>query len=284
MEGKHNIDPELEAQYNNVARRPDASDVLQDWDERSADYRARADALLDRAYGEHERERIDLFRSGQAGAPLLVYIHGGYWQRGDRSIYSFVAEAFNTAGIDVAVIGYPLCPEISMSELTDSIRRGICWLYRNAGELGVNRECIHLSGHSAGGHLTAMSLVTRWQTMGEDLPEDPVKSGIALSGLFRLAPLLPTTISEALHLTDTEVTNLSPVLSPAPAGIPTLVVVGGAETEQFFVQADDLVDAWSNGMQRIERYDEPGVDHFDLVNRLADPDSELFRRMVDWIR
>ncbi len=284
MAGNRNIDPELEVQYNNVARRPDVGDVLEDWSQRSADYRAGADAVLDCDYGIHERERIDLFRSGQAGAPLLVYIHGGYWQRGDRSIYSFVAAPFNAAGIDVAVIGYPLCPGVSMSELTDSIRRGIGWLYRNAAEIGVNRERINLSGHSAGGHLTAMSLVTRWQTMGEDLPEDLVKSGIALSGLFRLAPLLPTTISEALNLTDTEVMNLSPVLSPAPAGIPTLVVVGGTETEQFFVQADDLVDAWSNGTQRIERYDEPGVDHFDLVNRLADPDSELFRRVLDWIR
>ncbi|MDJ0778809.1 MAG: alpha/beta hydrolase [Gammaproteobacteria bacterium] len=279
MTGEHYTDPELEAQYNNVARRPDVGDVLQDWIERSADCRAHADAALDQVYGEHERERIDLFRSGRSDAPLLVYIHGGYWQRGDKSMYSFVAQAFNAAGIDVAVVGYPLCPEVSMSALTDSIRRALAWLYRSAGQLGINRQRINLSGHSAGGHLTAMGLVTDWPLLAGDLPADLLKSGIALSGLFRLQPLLPTSISAALHLTEAEITQLSPVLAPAPATTPTLVVVGGAESEQFFVQADELVRAWSNDMQQIERYDEPGVDHFDLVNRLADPGSELFRRV-----
>ncbi len=278
------IDPELEAQYNNVARRPDAGDVLQDWSERSADYRARADAALDCAYGAHERERIDLFRSGQAGTPLLVYIHGGYWQRGDRSIYSFVAKAFNAAGIDVAVIGYPLCPEVSMSRITESIRHALAWLYRNAKSLGIDRARINLSGHSAGGHLTAMGLVTDWPAMDKDLPADLIKSGIALSGLFRLEPLLPTTISEALHLTEAEVVELSPVFAPAPDATPTLVVVGGNESEQFFVQANELVATWSNDKLRVERYDEPGVDHFDLVYRFADPDSELFNRVRAWLR
>lgn len=279
MTGEQRTDPELEAQYNNVARRPDVDDLLQNWIDRSAAWREYADALLDQAYGEHERERVDLFRSGRSDAPLLVYIHGGYWQRGDKSMYSFVAQAFNAAGIDVAVVGYPLCPEVSMSALTDSIRRALAWLYRSAGKLGINRERINLSGHSAGGHLTAMGLVTNWPLLAGDLPANLLKSGIALSGLFRLQPLLPTSISTALHLTEAEITQLSPVFAPAPATIPTLVVVGGAESEQFFVQADDLVRAWSNDMRQIERYDEPGVDHFDLVNRLADPASELFRRV-----
>lgn len=279
MTGEQRTDPELEAQYNNVARRPDVDDLLQNWIDRSAAWREYADALLDQAYGEHERERVDLFRSGRSDAPLLVYIHGGYWQRGDKSMYSFVAQAFNAAGIDVAVVGYPLCPEVSMSALTDSIRSALAWLYRSAGKLRINRERINLSGHSAGGHLTAMGLVTNWPLLAGDLPANLLKSGIALSGLFRLQPLLPTSISTALHLTEAEITQLSPVFAPAPATIPTLVVVGGAESKQFFVQADDLVRAWSNDMRQIERYDEPGVDHFDLVNRLADPASELFRRV-----
>ena len=284
MTSSHPIDPELEAQYNNVARRPDVAEVMQNWTGRSADYRGRADASLDCAYGGHARERIDLFRSGDNGSPLLVYIHGGYWQRGDRSMYSFVAEAFNAAGVDVAVIGYPLCPEVSMSALADSIRRALAWLYRHAAEHGLDPSRINLSGHSAGGHLTALGLATDWPAFAPDLPADLIKSGVPLSGLYRLAPLLPTTISEVLHLTDTEVEGLSPIFATPPAPVRTLVVVGGAESEQFFVQADDLAAAWGGAMPMIERYDEPGVDHFDLVNRLADPGSELFRRARDWIR
>ncbi len=276
-------DPDLEYNYNNMARRPDAPDLLQAWADRSADYRKRSDAALDLPYGDGERERIDVFRCGEPGAPLLVYIHGGYWQRGDKSIYSCVAGPWNAAGVDVAIIGYPLCPQVSMTRLTDSIRQGLAWLYRNAGSIGVERDRINLSGHSAGGHLTAMALCTCWPESGDDLPPDLVKSAVAISGLYRLEPLLATSISDVLELTAEDTGRLSPVkLAPAGAA-PLLVVVGGAETPAFFGQADDLVEAWSDSGVAIERYDEPGVDHFDVVSRLASADSELFRRVRAWL-
>ncbi len=277
----HAIDPDLEYSYNNMARRPDAPELLQSWSERSAAYREKADASLDNAYGEHERELIDVFRSGHSDAPLLVYIHGGYWQRGDKSIYSFVAEAWNAAGVDVAIIGYPLCPQVSMTRLNQSIRNALAWTYDNAESIGINRDRINLSGHSAGGHLTAMSLCADWPGIAPGLPPDLIKTAVPISGLYRLAPLLPTSISEALNLRDDEIEALSPVeLTPACAA-PLLVVVGGGETPAFFAQADGLVEAWSSPQRSIERYDEPDVDHFDVVARFADADSELFRRVRD---
>ena len=278
------IDPDLEYHYNNMARRPDAPGLLQRWTELSEKYRRHADVALDCSYGSGERDRIDIFRCGEKDAPLYVYIHGGYWQRGDKSMYSFIAEPFNAAGVDVAIIGYPLCPQVSMTQLVGKIGDALAWLYRNADSNGLCARRINLSGHSAGGHLTAMGLTTDWSDPGNGLPRDLVKTGIALSGLYRLKPLLPTTISDVLNMTAAEVEELSPVNLTAINQAPIMLVVGGGETGEFFIQADSLIESWSRPGLLIDKYIEPGVDHFDLVNRLADPASELFRRVIAWLK
>ena len=278
------IDPLLEDNYNNMARRPDAPELLKRWSERSKRYRNKADAKLDCVYGSDERERIDLFRCGKKDAPLLVYIHGGYWQRGDKSIYSFVAAAFNESGVDVAVIGYPLCPQVTLTKIVDSILDALAWLYLNAAAHGICAERINLCGHSAGGHLTAMALTTSWQDRGNGLPLDLVKSGIPMSGLYQLEPLLHTTISDALNLDADEVRQLSPCYLRPTTSTPVLAIVGGAETPEFFRQTDELLENWSETGQQIEKFVEPDVDHFDLVDRLASSDSEIFRRVTGRLR
>ena len=278
------IDARLEDNYNNMARRTDAPELLRQWSERSERYRRNADAVLDCAYGSGDRERIDIFRCGEQDAPLYVYIHGGYWQRGDKSMYSFVAEPFIESKVDVALIGYPLCPQVSMTQLVDCIRNAIAFLYRNADSLGISATRLNLSGHSAGGHLTAMGLCTDWPELDRDLPENLVKTGIPLSGLYQLKPLLHTSICDALHLTDDEVDSLSPgSLVPAQAA-PLLVSVGGAESDEFFTQADRFIEQWSRHGLTLEKHIEPDVDHFDLVNRLASRDSEIFRRINAWLK
>ena len=278
------IDPELEYNYNNMARRPDTPELLQHLAELSADYRTRADAALDCVYGDNERERLDIFRCGQTDAPLYVYIHGGYWQRGDKSIYSYLAATFNSAGADVALIGYPLCPGVSMTALVGSIRNALAWLFRNAAKLGICADRINLSGHSAGGHLTAMGMATAWPEFAADLPVDLLKSAIPISGLYQLRPLLPTTISEVLHLADDEIDGLSPATLQASHAAPLLVIIGGTETPEFFRQADSLIENWSRPGLVIDRHIEPGADHFDVVARLALADSEIFQRIAAWLR
>ena len=278
------IDAELEYQYNNMARRPDAPELLQQLSELSAVYRGRADAVLDCVYGNGARERLDVFRCGQAKAPLYVYIHGGYWQRGDKSIYSYIAETFNNAGVDVALIGYPLCPEVTLTAQVGSIRKALVWLFHNAAKLGICAERINLSGHSAGGHLSAMGMATAWSDFAGDLPADLLQSAIPISGLYELAPLLPTTISEVLHLTDAEVSELSPASLQAGHTAPLLVIVGGAETPEFFRQADSLIENWSRPGFVIEKHIEPGADHFDVVAGLASAESEIFQRIIGWLR
>jgi arylformamidase len=278
------VDPVLEANYNIAAARGGLDDVMQSWSALSAAFREQADAILDCAYGSGERERIDIFRCGASAAPLYVYLHGGYWQRGDKSLYSFIAAPFLEAGVDVAIVGYPLCPQVSMTDLVGKLRQAIGWLYHNAGQLGVNRERINLSGHSAGGHLTAMAVCCDWPDFDEKLPRDLLKTAIPFSGLYQLAPLLQTSISDALHLTSAEVSRLSPASLKPRTQIPLLTIVGGAETAEFFRQTDLLIESWSGLIPQIDRHVEPDVDHIDLIDRLASPDSQIFQRIINWLR
>ena len=278
------IDPELEAGYNIAAARGGVDDVMQRWAEESAAQRDAADTSLDCAYGSHERERIDIFRSGKSDAPLFVYIHGGYWQRGDKSLYSFITPPFLDAGIDVAIVGYPLCPQVSMTGLTGSIRNAIAWLYRHADDLGLRADRFNLCGHSAGGHLTAMAACTDWPGFAAGLPADLLKSAIPFSGLYDLDPLQHTSIADALQLTRAELHTLSPVFLQPAGDIPLLTVLGGEETGEFFRQTEQLHGAWSARLSTLDRYVEPGVDHIDLIDRLADPGSGLFRRVATWLR
>ena len=278
------VDPKLEANYNISAARGGLDDVMQAWSASSAAFREQTDASLDCAYGSGERERIDIFRCGASAAPLYVYLHGGYWQRGDKSLYSFIAAPFLEAGVDVAIVGYPLCPQVSMTDLVGKVRQAIGWLYHNAGQLGVNRERINLSGHSAGGHLTAMMVCCDWPDFDEKLPRELLKTAIPFSGLYQLAPLLQTSISDALHLTSTEVSKLSPASLQPRVQIPLLTIVGGAETAEFFRQTDLLVESWSGLLPQIDRHVEPDVDHIDLIDRLASSDSQIFQRIINWLQ
>ena len=284
IHGMTAVDPALESDYNIVAARGGVEDVLQRWAAQSKVQRDAADASLDCVYGPGERERLDVFRSGASNAPLYAYIHGGYWQRGDKSLYSFISKPFLAAGIDVALIGYPLCPQVSMSTLFGSIRRAIAWIYLNAEQLGVDNDRINLCGHSAGGHLTAMAACTDWPNHAAKLPADLLKTAIPFSGLYDLEPLQHTTISEALHLTDAELYRLSPVLLKPAVDVPLLTVLGGGETGEFFRQTEQLHGAWSQHLSRLEHHVEPEVDHMDLIDRLADSDSQLFQRVVAWLR
>ncbi len=277
------VDPVLEKGYNVRLLRDDFPQIAEGWAARSAALRAHVDAQLDCVYGAGPCDKLDVFRCGEVDAPLFVFIHGGYWQRGDKSMYSFIAEAFIDSGVDVALIGYPLCPDISMSSLVERIRTAISWLYRNAVRLGVSAQRINVSGHSAGGHLTAMMLVTQWRGIAQDLPGDLVKSGIPISGLYRLAPLCQTTINDALGMDTSEAQAISPQFLLPGGNAPVLAVLGGAETLQFHQQTDQFVDQWRDYIMPLEKYIEPGVDHFDVINRLSCVDSDVFTKVREWL-
>lgn len=282
MASTNEIDEKLESEYNVRAARNDYDQVLDDWNRRSEAFRTAAGGFLDAAYGPGERHRLDIFTAA-VDSPTLVYLHGGYWQRGDKSAYSFVAEPFAARGVNVVLMSYTLCPDITVPGITGEIRQGLAWLYRNGGEYGLAADRINLTGHSAGGHLTAMMLATRWDELGSDLPADLVKTGVPISGLYDLEPLRRTSINHAARIDEDAARHCSPQrLEPVP-GARVLAVVGGAETAAFHEQAANLTEQWSAAGARVDVYVEPGADHFDVVNRLADPDSRLFGKTLEWL-
>ncbi len=263
-----------EAEYNNRQRVPLHAEHGARWQKASQAYRAEAAARsrLDVAYGQHPREQYDLFLSENANpqAPLVVYIHGGYWQRGDRKDLSFLAKSFNAAGIDYALPSYPLCPEVKITGIIDSIRRCLVAIWKHTGKKPV------VIGHSAGGHLTAAMLATDWSTVPGGAPPDLTTRGVAISGVFDLPPLVGTSINDAVGMTEESARAASPLFWPLPAKDRVLVAaVGGAESSEFLRQSRDIATAWSKAGLAAEDLVVPGADHFTVLDALADPGSTL---------
>jgi len=275
-------DPDwFDAQYNLRAARPDYEEaIIPGWLEGSQNARDTLECRLDIRYGEGEKQKLDVFRCGDANAPTLIWIHGGYWQRGDKSVYSFLATPFVQKGVNVVVVGYDLCPAVSMTRLTEELREAMAFIWHEAATLGINRDRITVMGHSAGGHLTEMMMATDWPARDVALPADMIKAGIPVSPLSYLEPVrLTLALNENLRMDVPEADALSPMTNHPPmTDAPQLVVVGGAETDEFHRQTQMYVDKYASAARAVDMYVVPGVDHFDELNVLADPTSPFFAK------
>ena len=271
------LDPAwLDAQYNNRARVADHVQVLANWAQASALARSGATgAQLDVPYGDGAGETLDIFPAPQSGAPVLVFIHGGYWRSLDKSDHSFVAPAFNAAGATVVVPNYALCPAVTVEHITLQMARALAWVWRHAAGFGGDPARIALAGHSAGGHLATMLLSCRWKELADDLPAQPVSGALSISGLYDLEPLRHTPMLQgSLNLTPASVTRLSPAFFPRPKGGKLYAAVGLDESDEFLRQNRLIRDVWGpTAVPVCETV--PGTNHFTVLNRLADPSHRL---------
>jgi arylformamidase len=265
---------DYEAEYNNRRRVPEHPEINERWSMLSVAYRLAGDAKFDQPYGARERNRYDLFRAGGEDAPLIVYIHGGYWQRGDRKDYSFIARELNANGIAVAIPSYSLCPAVSVMEIGDEIQQCIVKLWLETGKRPM------VMGHSAGGHLTAEMLSRGWSGFS-GVPADLVRTGYAISGIFDLAPLIGTSINEAVGLREGTARAASPLFRPPPPqGRRLIAAVGGDESSQFLKQAQDIADGWSKvGIDAKPSVIE-GTNHFTVLDALITPGSRMLEEVV----
>ena len=189
------------------------------------------------SYGPGARNTIDLF-SGDGRGPIVVFIHGGYWQALDGSSFSHCAGGLNAHGIDVAVPSYDLCPQVSVDTIIQEMRAA-------ARELARLGRPLVISGHSAGGHLAACMLATDWPGLDASLPKDLVIAAYSISGLFDLVPLVGTSINKALQLDAVTARAASPLFWKAPAHGSLDAVVGGEESAEYFRQSRTMTDAWA---------------------------------------
>jgi arylformamidase len=261
---------EIDREYNPTLAVADANQRIEGWVARSARARAKLRCSLGVKYGPTRDEHLDIFPAGD-GAPVHVFVHGGYWRRFSAREHSFVAPALVEAGLAVLVVNYALCPAVTIDEIVRQVRAAIAWAHANAKSFGGDRERITVSGHSAGGHLTAMALSTDWPGW-YDLPADTVKGGVAISGLFDLAPFPFSYLQPALQLDWAQVHRNSPIRHVPAAGPPLVAAVGGAESAEFRRQSRDYAQA-RPGARYLEV---AGADHFTVVEELERPGSELF--------
>lgn len=274
------IDPIQEKFYNVRAAIPDHMDIFVNWRRWSDAYKAeRPDASLDLAYGPGAAETLDFFpaRNGNSDAPLVLLIHGGYWQAMDKQDNSFAARGLCDAGCAVAVVNYTLCPETSLDGIVAEMRRAALWLWRNERGLPFDPEQIYVIGHSAGGHLAAMMLCTDWRSYDRQALQTLFKGAVSISGLFDLSALVETTINEKVGLSPQSARELSPIHHVPHSGTPFIAAVGENESTGFHDQVDMLQKAWSPHGVDVGYMSLANRHHLGAFEALADHNSALLK-------
>jgi arylformamidase len=269
----------LDAQYNNRARIPEHASIFARWGRGSEVARDRSACHLNIAYGGSKAETLDVFPAAQPGAPVLVFIHGGWWRSLDKHDHSFVAPAFTHAGAMVVVPNYGLCPAVTIETIALQMTRAIAWVHANAALHGGDPRRIVVAGHSAGGHLAAMLLCCDGSKVAPGLPVRLVQAALSVSGVFDLEPLRHTPFLQAdLRLAAASVRRLSPVRFPAPKAT-LYATVGALESEEFLRQNDSIRTAW--GERAVPVCETvAGTNHLTVLHDLIDPSARLHRHAL----
>lgn len=270
----------LDRMYNNRALVPEHAMHFARWAEASEDARAAHPCETDLAYGDGPMETLDVFPAARPGAPVVVFIHGGYWRSLDKADHSFIAPAFKNLGGCVFLPNYALCPAVTIPDITLQMVKALAWVYRNARRYGGDPGRIYLVGHSAGGHLAAMLLNCVWPAYGRGLPADLVKGALSISGLYDLEPVRQAPfLQEALRLTPEQVVRASPALLPAPKqGV--LYAVAGADESAEFIRHNQLIrQAWGKRAVPVCELI-PQRNHFSVLEDLTAPWEHLHQLAI----
>ncbi|MCP3868998.1 MAG: alpha/beta hydrolase, partial [Gammaproteobacteria bacterium] len=263
--------------YNNRQAVPEHPQIIERWNSSSSVFRASADCQLDIPYGTGDRHTLDLFRS--QGHGLLIFLHGGYWQALSKDYFSFLASGPASRGMDVAICNYPLCPGVTLDGILESVQQAVVYLLEHAHELGRNWQTIRVAGHSAGGQLAAMLMATDWSRTAPQLNKNSIDSSVCISGIFDLEPLRFTTINARLGLDQRSARLNSPMKASPTSQSPMLLVTGGEESQGFHDQMTSFAEKRRSQGVPVEMLVAPGLNHFTVVDQLADPESLLLHKL-----
>ena len=232
----------------------------------------------DLRYGEAEKQTLDVHRPTKAGAPILLFIHGGFWRRLDKSDHSFIAPAFVEAGAVFVNLNYDLCPTVTLDDIAREAREGLVWTWRNAARLGGDAARLHVAGHSAGAHLCALLLAEDWTRHG--LPADAIKGAGLLSGIYETAVVPLISVNQEVRL-DAAMAARCDALSRPPRGpARPLVSVGGDEPEGWRAQTEAYAAACRGAGLAPEVLTVAGMNHFTLIHDFAGARGAQHRGML----
>lgn len=271
--------PDLNRLYSARLAVPEHLEIFERW-------RHQGEAMDDRVseqmqYGASPWEVLDFMRpAGTESAPLHLFLHGGYWQSLDKVDSRFFTRALLDAGCAVAVVNYDLCPNVGLDIVTEQVRRACVYLYQRCDDLGIDQSRIQAGGHSAGAHLAAELISTPWRSRDRNLPDDLIRCGVLVSGIYDLMPLRFTGLNRALQLDNDGAFRNSPLHRTPPPGCDLVIAWGGEESEEFERQSRDFASVWSQHGARVTLCPVEEANHFTVIETLADPQSTLFREAM----
>lgn len=272
---------ELDAEYNLYNTVPDVQIYADFYLRESEKLRSERVHEPNIHYGPTLDEYVDIYSVPEVDgpAPVLVYIHGGYWRARTSGEFGFVARGPASQGVATVSVNYSLCPKVKLSEIVRQARAAVAWTHKNASSFGGDPEKMHVAGHSAGGHLAATLLSTEWERE-YGLPNDIIKSATAISGLFDLSPFPYTFMQPQLQFTWEEVRLYSPLFHIPDEAPPLLLAHGSEEPDELGRQSRDFLETWKKNGLGGELIVLGGKNHYDAIDGFLDAESELCSRIL----
>lgn len=273
---------ELNAQYNQGTLIPNSSDYADRNAAESARVRDALDCTLDVVYGAAEEQKLDIFPAPAAGAPVVIYSHGGAWTRSNKEGTHYLAENFVGKGLNYVTLEFTLAPKASLDEMVSQVRDGVKWVYDNAASFGGDPNRIIMTGHSSGGHLAGMMTVTDWEKE-RGIPGDVLKAALCGSGMYDLEPVRLSARNDYLHLDEEAARRNSSILQIPSTDMPLVMCIGGGELDEFRRQNKAFAAAWEKHGNSVQLFDLPGLNHFEVGQQYANPDAPFIKALYEVI-
>lgn len=262
---------EADRLYHATAMIADRADLLETFVDRSRTFRQENSGILNVSYGARVEEVADIFlpRGGCDGAPVHIFLHGGYWYQFGKDEWSFLAEGLTRAGVIVVIPRYSLCPTVSVPQILEQMRALLAWCHKNISAYGGSADRITVSGHSAGGHLAIELLLTRWHA-DFGIPDDLIKGVTAISAIYDVRPIRDSYVQEHVFLSGEDARRISPVLNIRPTSAPLVMAVAEDDPPGFHEQLNEFANGWRAAGNRVESFTLDGCNHLNCLFSMTD--------------
>jgi arylformamidase len=262
---------ELDAAYDQAFYAPLADQIHKRLDVRSDETRARLGVPRRAAYGPTAIEALDIYRTDRAKAPIFVMIHGGAWRYGSAKSYGYAAELFVKAGAHFVVPDFISVDKANgdLNMMADQVRRAIAWTYKNAASFDGDVSRFYIGGHSSGGHLCGVALVTDWTK--HDLPADAITAGLCMSGMYDLRGARLSKRGNYVKFTDAMEDAMSSQRHLDMLRAPVTVCYGTNETPEFQRQNREFAAAVKGAGKPVNLVAAVSYNHFEMAESLGNP-------------